>query len=216
MSTDDERDRTDGDIHDLHDPIVREFERPADGYQPIPLTLIFLFFGLIGWGGWYLGAYSGDWRVDVLYPGQRPTAGAAADESDEGNGGTEDLAKVGERVYGRCTSCHQQDGQGLEGSFPPLDGSTWVTGSPEVPVRILLHGMEGAVEVAGSEYNGNMPAWGDQLSDREIAGVVSYIRSAWSNEASSVEPSLVESLREKTSDRSDPWTADELESFRDQ
>ena len=48
-----------GDIHEMHDPIAREFERPEDGYQPIPLTLIFLFFALVGWAverfvGWHL------------------------------------------------------------------------------------------------------------------------------------------------------------------
>jgi mono/diheme cytochrome c family protein len=88
-----------------------------------------------------------------------------------------------------------------------------VTGPPETPVRILLHGMEGPIEVAGAEYNGNMPAWGGQLSDRQIAGVVSYIRSAWSNDAPAIEPSLVEKLRSETTDRSSPWTAQELESL---
>jgi mono/diheme cytochrome c family protein len=201
------------DIHDLHDPIMRERARPRDGYQPIPLTLIFLFFGLLLWGGWYMGAYSGGGRVDVFYPGQQTTAekAASADDTNGESASPEELASLGKRVYAQCSACHQNNGQGVAGSFPPLDGSRWVTGNPEVPIRILLHGMQGPVEVEGNTYNGAMPAWGGQLSDRQIAGVLTYVRSAWSNEASAIEPSQVEKVRGETGDRTSPWTASELE-----
>jgi mono/diheme cytochrome c family protein len=202
-----------GDIHEMHDPIAREFERPEDGYQPIPLTLIFLFFALVGWGGWYLGAYSGDWRVDVFYPGDRATAAAEAQEESSGGTSPEELATLGKRVYAQCAACHQQNGKGVAGNFPPLDGTEWVTGPPETLIRILLHGLEGPIQVAGNEYNAQMPAWGGQLSDRQIAAVLTYIRSAWSNDAGPVKPTQVESLRKATADRSASWTASELKSL---
>lgn len=207
--TDDSSEASEEDIHDLHDPIMREMERPRDGYQPIPLTLIFLFFGLIGWGGWYMGAYSGDWRVDVFYPDQE-TAADDGDEEDSGEMSEDELRTDGERVYNTCASCHQSDGKGTPGSFPPLDGSEWVTGDAELPIRIVLHGLEGPIEVAGEEYDNNMPQQGEQLSDQEIAAVLTYVRTSWSNDAGAVEPSQVEQVREETADRDAPWTASDL------
>ncbi len=213
-SFDDTGEEVEEDIHDLHDPIVREKARPRDGYQPIPLTLIFLFFGLLMWGGWYMGAYSGDWRVDVLYPGQQPAAERAEASASSGDGGEvspDELTALGKRVYSQCSSCHQSNGQGVPGNFPPLDGARWVTNNPKVPIRILLHGMQGDVEVKGETYNNQMPSWGDQLNDRQIAAVLTYVRSSWSNDADMIAPSQVAKIREATSDRTSAWTASELE-----
>mgnify|MGYP006284850399 CR=1 FL=1 len=201
-----------GDIHGMHDPIMREMARPKDGYQPVPLTLTFLFFALIGWGGWYLGAYSGDWRVDVFYPGQQLAERPAAAE-EEKPATPEELAAVGKRLYSQCAACHQTDGQGVAGNFPPLDGSRWVTGPEEVPIRILLHGLSGPIDVAGETYNQMMPAWGEQLSDRQIAGVLTYIRSAWSNDAPAVMPESVGKVRSATEGRTEPWRASALENL---
>ncbi len=200
------------DVHALHDPIMREKERPRDGYQPIPLTLIFLFFGLIGWGGWYLGEFSGDWRVDVLYPGDGARAVKQKTKSDE-KLTPDQLRDKGQQVYARCASCHQRDGKGT-GSFPPLDGSSWVTGSKQVPIRIVLHGLEGPITVSGTEYNQQMPAWGDRMDDTEIAAVLTFVRSSWSNQASPVTPGEVREVRDATSDRSSSWSASDLNEFR--
>lgn len=201
-----------GDVHALHDPIYREKARPRDGYQPIPLTLIFLFFGLLGWGGWYLGAFSGDWRVDIFYPGEvvERAKAAAAGPADQEPKTPEELRAIGERMYTQCAACHQGDGKGVAGNFPPLAGSDWVTGSPTVLARILLHGMEGPVEVLGETYNGLMPAWGEQMDDEQIAGVLTYIRSEWGNDAPPVEPALIGEVREATAGRTDSWSAREL------
>ncbi len=199
------------DVHEMHDPILREKERPRDGFQPIPTTLLLIFFALLMWGGWYLGTYSGDWRVDILDPEAEPRPGIAAGEPEGFQEG--DLLALGERVYSQCAACHQQDGQGLAGTFPPLDGTDWVTGSPEVLARILLQGLQGPIEVNGEVYSGEMPAWGDQLEDRDIAAVMSYIRTSWTNEASEVEPELVGQVREETQDRTSAWTAEELEAL---
>lgn len=197
------------DMHELHDPILREKARPRDGFQPIPLTLIFAFFALLMWGGYYLGEYSGDWRTDVFEPGGEieAAAGASGEEDKE-----VDLMALGKRTYSSCAACHQNNGQGVPGSFPPLDGSIWVTGSKQRLVRVLLHGLEGEIIVKGQTYNGAMPGW-SQFSDEELAGVMTYVRNSWSNSASEVSPELVAEIRKETEGRQKPWTAAQLEAY---
>lgn len=196
------------DMHELHDPILREKARPRDGFQPIPLTLIFAFFALLMWGGYYLGEYSGDWRADVFEPDGELVAAGAEEPDDE----EVDLMALGKRTYNNCSACHQNNGKGVAGSFPPLDGSRWVTGSEQRLVRVLLHGLQGEVVVNGETYNGQMPGW-KQLTDEELAGVMTYIRNSWSNEASEISPELVAEIRQETEGRSNAWSASELEAY---
>jgi len=130
--------------------------------------------------------------------------------------GTEaEVTVSGAQIYSsRCANCHQSNGQGVSGAFPPLDGTDWVTGDKGRIVRILLHGMQGAVEVQGVTYNGVMPAWGSQLSDEEIAAVITHVRQSWSNDASEVVADEVRRVREATEGRVEPWTAEELNANR--
>ena len=121
-------------------------------------------------------------------------------------------ARDGEEIYeDRCATCHQLDGAGVKGVFPPLAGARWVTGDKGRLIRIILHGMRGEVEVKGSTYNSAMPAWGNVLSDQEVAEVATYVRSHWSNHASEVSTNEVARVRAATSARSGLWTAAELQ-----
>ena len=108
-------------------------------------------------------------------------------------------------------SCHQAQGQGVANQYPPLAGSRWVIGEAEVTRRILLHGLQGPIEVLGKTYNGNMPAFARQLSDEQIAAVITYIRQAWGNEASAVDTASVTRSREATKDQREPYRAEEVE-----
>lgn len=117
----------------------------------------------------------------------------------------------GRRIYRqRCMYCHLDDGSGIPGQFPPLDGSPWTTGDPERPIRIVLHGMMGPYQVQGDEYNGVMPGWAEQLSFAEIAAVLSYVRSAWDNQAPAVDSAMVRQVWERFKDRKQPWRTEEL------
>lgn len=100
---------------------------------------------------------------------------------------------VGMKVFAtNCSSCHQANGKGQPGVFPPLAGNTVVTASSPVQViHIVKDGLSGKVVVAGTTYNGQMPAWRGTLSDGDIASVVTYIRSAWGNHAGAVTTSQV-------------------------
>lgn len=117
----------------------------------------------------------------------------------------------GARVYGTvCSSCHQANGQGVAGVFPPVAESEWVTGSPEQLVKIILHGVMGEMMVGGEIYSGMMPPWGGGLSDAEIAAVSTYVRSNFGNEAGPVTTEMVANLRKEHAARKTPWTAQEL------
>jgi len=109
-----------------------------------------------------------------------------------------------------CAACHQATGQGVDGTFPPLAGSEWVTGDDAKLVRIVLQGLTGPVEVAGETFNSAMPAWGAVLNDADIAAVTTYIRGAWGNKATPITTARITSLRAATKARTTPWTAAEL------
>ena len=107
-----------------------------------------------------------------------------------------------------CAACHQANGQGLPGVFPPLAGSEWVVGDPKVLANILLHGVSGKIEIAGQSFDGMMPAFA-QLSDAEIAGVLTHIRSTWGNQAEAISADFIASEREAGSARTTPFEGGE-------
>ena len=117
----------------------------------------------------------------------------------------------GEAIYNtRCLVCHQADGQGIAGVFPPLTETEWVTGDKGALIRLTLGGLMGPVEVQGMVYQGAMPPWKAFLSDEEVAAVLTYIREAWGNDASGVTPAEVAAVRKATASRIRAWTAEEL------
>ena len=77
-------------------------------------------------------------------------------------------------------------------------------------VRIVMHGLQGDVEVQGQNYNGAMPAWGPSLSDAEIAAVLTYIRASFGNQALPVKTETVAETRAAYPGRKTPWTVPEL------
>ncbi len=104
-----------------------------------------------------------------------------------------------------CMGCHGQDGAGLLNLGPPLAQSEWVTGDPKRLIQILLHGLQGPIEVAGKTYNPQavMPglAANPTISDKDLAHVITYIRNAWGNKASVVPQTMVEEQRKLTASR---------------
>jgi mono/diheme cytochrome c family protein len=119
----------------------------------------------------------------------------------------------GKKVYGNCIACHQANGGGLPGQFPPLTDSDWVSGSTSRLGGILLHGIQGPFTVAGQTYNQQMPAWG-MLNDVQIAQVITYIRHEFGGLAGDpkavVTAEMIGAAREEFSGKTTPWTEDEL------
>jgi len=117
----------------------------------------------------------------------------------------------GEQIYNtRCVSCHQMNGQGVPGTFPPLNDTDWVNGDKGRLIRLLLSGLSGSIEVKGQTYSGTMPPWGGALDDEEMAAITTYIRTNFGNDAPPVTAEEVAKVREATSSRKKPWTAKEL------
>lgn len=109
-----------------------------------------------------------------------------------------DSGPDGEKLFAKnCVACHQVNGQGVPGAFPPLDGSSYVAGDPSRVAAIVVYGLMGPITVKGTVYNSVMAPLGGAMNDEEIAAVITYVRSAWSNKAESVNASVVAEVRSK-------------------
>jgi mono/diheme cytochrome c family protein len=194
-------------MQDVHAQLMREKEEPHEGFSPVPIFLMFVFAALCFWGGVYLVEYSGDYRWDAYSPDFQ--AGAAVVTRPEIS-----LFDRGAKVYrSQCAQCHQAEGNGVPGVFPPLAGSDWVTGHPQVISRILISGLNGPIVVKGNTYNGNMPAFGPSglaLSDKDIAGVITYVRQEWGNSAPDVTEEMIADYGDLYASRTTPWQAADL------
>jgi nitrite reductase (NO-forming) len=100
----------------------------------------------------------------------------------------------GQRTYtSACAACHQPAGTGLENAFPPLAGSDYLNADKRRAIATVLQGLTGPVVVNGTTYNSVMPALG--LSDEEVANVLTYVYSQWSNTGHDVTPAEVRAVR---------------------
>ena len=121
---------------------------------------------------------------------------------------------MGKRIFsGNCVSCHQADGKGLPGQYPTLNGSEWVAGNPAWMKRIVLNGLEGPITVKGANYNNAMPALGAKLTDKQIAAVITFVRTnaEWGNTATQVTADSVAATRAAVKGRTSPWAPAELQ-----
>jgi len=175
-------------------PRQREYDDPDEAVRPLPRLLFVLALGMIAWGAWYILDLNGQSEPTF---GDRRTLSALADAPAG--------AVSGAQLYtSKCAACHQATGQGVAGVFPPLVGASWVIGSEGRLVQILLHGIQGAIEVNEVVYNGLMPAW-NSLTDDEIAALSTYVRSTWGNSAGAVTAATVARERERTASRTTAW-----------
>ncbi|MCW7493816.1 copper-containing nitrite reductase [Leptospira sp. 2 VSF19] len=86
----------------------------------------------------------------------------------------------GERVYKSvCAACHMKEGQGVVGVFPPLAKSDYLNADKTRAIQILKKGLSGPITVNGQKYNNVMPHL--ELTNEEIASVLSYVYNQWGN-----------------------------------
>ena len=109
-----------------------------------------------------------------------------------------------------CGLCHGNDGLGKPSQAPPFAGSEWALGSPNRMIRIPLAGLAGPVQVNGQTWNLAMPAMGAALPDDDLAAVLTYIRQSWGNKGSAVTSEQVKAVRAEVGNRTQPWTAEQL------
>lgn len=117
-----------------------------------------------------------------------------------------------------CQTCHGADGNGVQGLAPPLNQSEWVTGHKDVLTAIVLYGLTGPVMVNNRMYqapeiSADMPGIGHDpdISNEQIAQMLSFIRKSWQNDASPVTPDEIEKVRKKYTGREKAFTMKELE-----
>jgi mono/diheme cytochrome c family protein len=156
---------------------------------------------------------SDDQRARILdylgtYLGPNPPSPEAATSMAEA--GAADGLKV---FQDTCIACHQEDGMGKPGEFPPLAANPDLFLSSDFVAVVALNGIEGPLEVEGQSLDKAMPPF-DFLTDQEIAAVVDYVRSTWGNDAlrqpdfAGVTADDVAALRAK------PMTAAEVHAYR--
>jgi mono/diheme cytochrome c family protein len=206
------------DVTEVHASIQREHSEPSARVTPIPLWLTAVCGGVMVWAGTYFGVFHGGLSGNVFneyesspgvlfpIPVKAGAAGAGAAAS------TQSLADIGKGIYSNCVACHQPNGLGVAGQFPPLAKSEWVTGSEKRLVAILLKGVQGPITVLGakSTYAGNMVGWESSLSDKKIAAVASYIRAQWGNAAPEISEAKVSAARKEFAAQKVQWTEAEL------
>lgn len=177
--------------------IKNEHADPVEQANPVPKVVMGLVLALVVWGASYI--FIQEAGGDVALGDQRDPASLVA---QAGSPGPVDGAQV---FAARCAACHQANGKGLPGVFPPLAGSSWVTGDADTALQIVLHGMNGPIDVLGTTYNGAMPAFAGQLSDQEVGAVLSYARSQWGNAAAPIDTAAAAAARARTAGRSAAW-----------
>jgi len=128
--------------------------------------------------------YSGK-ELDSVYLGDRagPNLNAVTKATAESASGTltlQDQVRAGEALFaGTCSVCHQANGAGLPGVFPPLAKSDYLTDTKRA-MDVVLRGLSGKVKVNGSDYDSVMPPM-NQLNDDEVANILTYVFNSWGN-----------------------------------
>lgn len=208
------------DITEVHASILREHAEPSADSMPIPTWLGVLCAGALCWAGVYVGLFNGGFSSKIYNEYESSPAAFFPIPGGQKQGGGETaelpLLAYGEKVYGnRCVACHQASGLGGNG-VPPLVGSEWVDGAEYGEKRIValvLKGLQGPVSVKGATYNGLMPNW-DGLKDREIAGVITYIRQAWGNKGTGeFTEAQVKAAKKEFMSQAAAWKVEEIKNI---
>ncbi len=197
-------------VPDLAPRDANEHVEPGETHRSMSLWYVLLLCLFFGWGGYYTQRYSSGYSAlsfnENAIPGVVNTNAAAP----------VDPYVLGRRIFGdTCAKCHQPDGLGVAGQYPPLVGSEWVLAAgPARMIRIVLDGLQGPIKVKGVGYDNVMSPHRDSLNDVQLAAVITYVRTQkeWGHTASPVTPEEVAAIRKRTKERSalGAWTGPEL------
>src|SRR6266576_4459629 len=202
------------DVQQVHAAVQREKREPRVGAEPLSIWLIAVYGLAVFFGGAYLGRYSGNFSGDALDPyGGEPQAMKKA----AGPQGEQQQAELSPRDRGKkifaanCQTCHQANGLGVAGQYPPLAGSEFTTGGSRRPAMIVLKGLQGPVKVKGQQFDtAVMQPWDKTFTDQKIADVLTYERSDWGNKASPVTPEQIAALRKELASHPESFTEKDI------
>ena len=154
--------------------------------KKLSLLLVVPFVGLA------IGACSQETDEQSSSPAMDDTAVHTAEVAAAS---TDELMAKGEAAYlANCAACHQPNGQGLPGAFPPLAGSDYLKGDRKQVMAAALFGLSGPITVNGVDYNGVMPSLG-HLTDADLAAALTYVFGSWGNDGAAVGEKEVAALR---------------------
>ena len=201
---------SDEEIVKSHVELSKNKHEPTQNFLIAPLVFVFVFGCLIFVCSIQLAHSTNSFQ---LHP---PVEVVELTPEEKESQRLERKFSSGEKIFAaRCASCHQANGLGIAGQFPPLAGSEWVSADPGVITNIILKGLKGEILVKGEKYGTsaavNMAAV--PISDREIANVSTYVRQAWGNSSDEVSEDFVKQVRADYSNKQDQWTGDELKSL---
>ncbi len=179
---------------------------PTASRAPVPVWLMVLLFVLLYLAMVFFDQHSG-WLSPQVYAPYRSLAELQSFQPPSGGISLERGRAVYENI---CALCHNTDGMGKPNQAPPFAGSEWALGNPNHMIRIPLAGLAGPLKVKDQDWNLAMPAMGAALSDDDLAAVLTYIRQSWGNKASPITPEQVKAVRAEVGNRTQPWTADQL------
>ena len=143
--------------------------------------------------------YSGK-EVDSVYLGDRaaPNMASVTKATANAASGTltlQDQINAGKSLFnGTCSVCHQANGAGLAGVFPPLAKSDYLNEDPKRAAAVVMHGLSGKVNVNGQEYNSVMPPM-NQLNDDEVANILTYVLNSWGNKGGQIKTEDMKAVR---------------------
>ncbi|HNP37630.1 MAG TPA: cytochrome c [Woeseiaceae bacterium] len=177
-------------IGDIFEPM--RIETP----NPIPTWAWVLVLVVFSWSMWYLGTEYREHQANLSAPAASASVAAKTTSADSPAATGASWQALGKQVYeNNCASCHQANGSGLAGLFPPLVANPSVLADDASEhLSTILNGAHGKI-IQGISYPAPMPPFGSQLSDEEIAAVANHERTSWGNGAKTVTADEVTVLR---------------------
>ncbi len=167
----------------------------AETPAPIPTSIWVLLIVIIAWSLFFIAR---EWNPPQEFAstptysqftkdGNNATV-ASAPASSKGNAGAT-LYRTS------CASCHQANGEGIQGVFPPLAGNKVVNSEDSRKhIEVVLYGLQGT-SIDGVDYAAAMPPFSEQLSDEEVAAIINHERTTWGNDAPTVTADQVGKVR---------------------
>ncbi len=206
------------DVTEVHAAVEREKPEPSTEVTPIPMWLAGVCVVAIIWASAYFGIFNGGLSGNVYneYESSPAVLFPIPQEAGAKNAASDapplTLAQQGKAVFANCVTCHQANGMGVPGQYPPLAGSDIVQGGEKRVVAILLKGLQGPISVSGKPFvsSQQMPPWEATLSPKKIAAVLSYVRSEWGNKGGEITEEQVVAAKKEFADRTTPWTEADL------
>jgi mono/diheme cytochrome c family protein len=127
-----------------------------------------------------------DWVKSGAPSGQPPASGGGQSKAER--------IELGKRLFTTiCAACHQSNGQGIPGRFPPLAGSDLLNSDKHRAIKIVVNGLQGEVVVNGRTFNNSMPKF--PLNDQDVASALTYVYNSFGNSGKDVTPAEVSAVR---------------------